>query len=145
MITMDIEKIMNLLPHRYPFLLIDSIVEIKPNEMILAKKNVTINEPQFTGHFPSHPVMPGVLIIEAMAQASAVLVINSGKVDGGEIVYLTGIDKAKFRKPVTPGDTLILRSEVMQSRASIWKCIATATVNESLVAKAEITAILKPK
>lgn len=137
----DISSIMNFLPHRYPFLLIDRVVEIESGKRIRALKNVTINEPFFQGHFPGQPVMPGVLIIEAMAQAGGVLVIESQPPEQhGAPVYFMAIDKAKFRKPVVPGDQLILEIEILKIRAKVVKLSGVATVDGNRVAEAELMA-----
>lgn len=137
----DILKIMNLLPHRYPFLLVDRILEIIPGEKIIALKNVTINEPFFQGHFPKSPIMPGVLIIEAMAQAGGVLAFDSlPKEKQGALVYFMGMDKVKFRKPVTPGDQLIFEISILKQRLNAIKMEGFAKVNESLVAEAQFMA-----
>lgn len=137
----DIMKIMNLLPHRYPFLLVDRVLEIVSGEKIIALKNVTINEPFFQGHFPKSPIMPGVLIIEAMAQAGGVLAFDSlPKEKQGALVYFMGMDKVKFRKPVTPGDQLVLEISILKQRLNAIKMAGTAKVNESLVAEAQFMA-----
>ncbi len=140
---MDIKDIIATLPHRYPFLLIDRVLEMKEFEYVKAVKNVTINEPFFPGHFPGEPIMPGVLIIEAMAQAAAYLAIKSAKdIPGRKIPLFAGIDGAKFKRPVTPGDTLTLELKVTKTRQRIWWLEGTATVNGELACKAEITAVL---
>lgn len=134
---------MKLLPHRYPFLLIDRVTEIIPGEKIVAYKNVTFNEHFFQGHFPSTPVMPGVLIIEAMAQTGIILVANSFNMntEKDNIVYLfTGIEKAKFRRPVVPGDKLVLECSNLQHKMQLWKMDAKAYVDGQLVAQATLTA-----
>ncbi len=139
----DILKIMNLLPHRYPFLLVDRVLEIIPGERIVALKNVTINEPFFQGHFPKSPIMPGVLIIEAMAQAGGVLAFDSlPKEKQGALVYFMGMDKVKFRKPVTPGDQLIFEISILKQRLNAIKMEGVAKVNESLVAEAQFMATI---
>ncbi len=135
----DINEITAVLPHRYPFLLIDRIVEIKEGESIKAVKNVTMNEPFFQGHFPGHPVMPGVLIVEAMAQAGCFLALKStGERD--TIFYFMGIDKARFRRQVIPGDTLELSLTVTKKRSSVWLFKGEAHVDGNLVASAELMA-----
>ncbi|MBI5637712.1 MAG: 3-hydroxyacyl-ACP dehydratase FabZ [Nitrospinae bacterium] len=140
---MDIKDIIATLPHRYPFLLIDRVLEMKEFEHIKAVKNVTINEPFFTGHFPGQPIMPGVLIIEAMAQAAAYLAIKSAKdIPGKKIPLFAGIDGAKFKRPVVPGDTLILDLKVTKTRQRIWWLAGTAHVGDELACKADITAVL---
>jgi beta-hydroxyacyl-ACP dehydratase FabZ len=139
--SMSIQEIMELLPHRYPFLLVDRIVEHEPGKRIVGIKNVTMNEPFFQGHFPGHPIMPGVLIIEAMAQAGGILAL---KALGGEkrIAYFATIDNCKFRKPVVPGDQLRLELEVIASKGPVWKMHGDAKVDGVLVAKADVTATL---
>ena len=141
--TVDIKRIMDLIPHRYPLLLIDKVEDIIPNESATGVKNVTMNEPHFMGHFPGHPVMPGVLIIEAMAQTCAVLVAESvGEDAEGKIVYFTSIDNAKFRKPVTPGDVLNIKVNKIQNRKALWKFEAKAYVNDQVVTEATVAAML---
>lgn len=140
---LKIQEIMKLLPHRYPFLLIDRVTEIVPNEKVSAYKNVTFNENFFQGHFPSAPVMPGVLIIEAMAQTGIVLVVHSLGIDTEKEkkVYLfTGIEKAKFRRPVVPGDKLVIECSNLQKKMQLWKMDAKAYVEGQLVAEATLTA-----
>jgi 3-hydroxyacyl-[acyl-carrier-protein] dehydratase len=143
----DVVKIKRMIPHRYPFLLIDRVVNIEVNRYAVGLKQVTVNEPHFDGHFPALPVMPGVLIIEAMAQTSAVLVVETlDLIDKDLLVYFMGIDSAKFRKPVTPGDTLELHVTVSRGRGKIWKFTSEARVGDALVAEAEFTAmILSPE
>lgn len=135
-------EIQGLLPHRYPFLLVDRIKEFEPHKRIVGLKNVTINEPFFQGHFPGRPVMPGVLIIEAMAQAGGVLVFKSGGSVGKTIMYLTGIDEAKFRKPVVPGDQLRFEIEVIKKRPPFWKMQGKAFVENESVCEAVVTAMV---
>lgn len=135
---MDIQEIQSLLPHRYPFLLVDRVVEIEPGKRLAAIKNVTINEPFFQGHFPTKPVMPGVLLIEAMAQATGLLAMESAEVPKEAIYYLVGVDKARFKRPVVPGDQLRFEVEVLKHRRDIWVFAAEATVEGELVASAEI-------
>lgn len=143
---MDIGEIQNLLPHRYPFLLVDRVVEIVPGQKLVAYKNVTINEPFFNGHFPGHPVMPGVLILEAMAQASAILAYKSENMDPAQkVTYLMGVDGARFRKPVLPGDRLQLVIEVVRHKGVIWKTKGTATVEGVKVAEGEFLATVVDK
>ena len=138
----DIRKIMELLPHRYPFILVDRIVEMVPDERIVGLKNVTINEPFFQGHFPGAPIMPGVLIIEAMAQVGAILVNASRSEEKRkELIYFMGIDKARFRKPVVPGDQLIFEIIPVKRRANVFKMSGKATVDGTLVAEAEVMAM----
>lgn len=139
----NIEKIMEMIPHRYPFLLIDRVVDIKKGESAVGIKNVTFNEPHFVGHFPQKPIMPGVLIIEAMAQTSAVFVVET--LDGatkGKLVYFMSIDGARFRKPVVPGDTLKLHIKVLQNRKNVWKFTCEAFVEQDMVAEATISAMI---
>lgn len=139
----DIRQIMKMIPHRYPLLLIDRLLEVVPNESAVGLKNVTINENFFQGHFPGAPVMPGVLIIEAMAQTSAALVVHSaGSALEGKLVYFMAIDGAKFRKPVTPGDTLHIHVKKDQNRRNVWKFNCEAKVGSDLVAEANITAMI---
>ncbi|MCP5430486.1 MAG: 3-hydroxyacyl-ACP dehydratase FabZ [Chromatiaceae bacterium] len=135
---MDIQQIQSLLPHRYPFLLVDRVIEVEPGKRLVAIKNVTINEPFFQGHFPSKPVMPGVLLIEAMAQATGLLAMESAEVPKEAIYYLVGVDKARFKRPVVPGDQLVFEVEVLKHRRDIWVFAAEAKVDGSAVASAEI-------
>jgi 3-hydroxyacyl-[acyl-carrier-protein] dehydratase len=135
---MDIQKIQSLLPHRYPFLLVDRVVECEPGKRLAAIKNVTVNEPFFQGHFPSKPVMPGVLLIEAMAQATGLLAMESADVPKEAIYYLVGVDKARFKSPVVPGDQVRLEVEVLKHRRDIWVFAAEAKVDGKMVASAEI-------
>ena len=138
---MDIKEIQKLLPHRYPFLLVDRIIDIEPGIKAVGIKNVTINEDFFQGHFPGHPIMPGVLIIEALAQVAGVLAFRSG-ISEGKSVYFMSIDKAKFRKPVVPGDQLRLEISILQQRGNVWKFSGNAVVEEKVVAEAEFTAMV---
>ncbi|MFY9270209.1 MAG: 3-hydroxyacyl-ACP dehydratase FabZ [Candidatus Manganitrophaceae bacterium] len=138
----DIEEITRILPHRYPFLLVDRILEIDPGKRIVGFKNVTINEPFFQGHFPKHPIMPGVLIIEAMAQVGGILAFKSTQGSEGQLVFFLGIDKAKFRKPVYPGDQLRIEVEVVQERPPFWRLQGMSYVDGKLVAEAELKAML---
>ncbi len=141
--TADIQRVMQLLPHRYPFLLIDRIVDMDRDESAVGIKNVTANESFFQGHFPKYPVMPGVLIIEALAQtAGALCVHHAGKTDIPQIVYFMGIDGAKFRKPVLPGDQLRLHVRKVRSRGPVWRFYGEAKVDGQLVAEAEISAMI---
>jgi len=135
---MDIKKITSLLPHRYPFLLVDRVVEVEPGQRLLGYKNVTINEPFFQGHFPEKPVMPGVLIIEALAQATGLLAMESEDVAGKAIYYLVGVDKARFKRPVVPGDQLMLEVEVLKQRRGIWTFSGKGAVDGQVCASAEI-------
>jgi 3-hydroxyacyl-[acyl-carrier-protein] dehydratase len=144
---MNVEQVAQYLPHRYPFLLIDRVVELELGKHIVAHKNVTINEPFFPGHFPTHPVMPGVLILEAMAQAAAILSFkteNKAPEDIG-IVYFAGIDGARFKRPVVPGDRLVLKVEIIRHIKGIWKYAARAEVYGELASEAELMATLKDK
>jgi 3-hydroxyacyl-[acyl-carrier-protein] dehydratase len=138
---MDIKWIQNLLPHRYPFLLVDRVIEIDPGNKAVGIKNVTINEEFFQGHFPGNPIMPGVLIIEAMAQLAGVLAFNSGA-NKGKSVYFMSIEKAKFRRPVVPGDQIRLEITVSQHRGNVWKFSGSAVVEEKVAAEAEFTAMV---
>jgi 3-hydroxyacyl-[acyl-carrier-protein] dehydratase len=137
--------IMKLLPHRYPFLLVDKIVEFEAGERIVGVKNVTINEPFFQGHFPDHPIMPGVLILEAMAQVGGVYAHLAKEVGENQVPYFVGIDKAKFRKPVVPGDILQLNLELLKVRRGIYTFLGKATVDGKLVAEAELKATFADK
>lgn len=138
---MDISEILNLLPHRYPMLMIDRIIELVPGEKVIALKNVTINEPYFIGHFPTTPVMPGVLIVEAMGQAGGVLVLSEQPKElMPDAIYFMGFDNVRFRAPVTPGDQLILKVNIIKKRLKAVKLSATATVGDKLVAEAELLA-----
>ena len=138
--NMDIQQIMQHLPHRYPFLLIDRVTEFKAGESLVGYKNVTYNEPFFLGHFPQRPVMPGVLILEAMAQATGLLAFRT--VERGakreSLYFLVGIDKARFKKPVEPGDQLVLRAQLLRAKRGIWVFACQASVDGKVVATAEI-------
>lgn len=138
--TLDIQEIKEILPHRYPFLLIDKVLDYEPRDFLTAIKNVTYNEPCFQGHFPDTPIFPGVLIVEAMAQATAVLGCLSmeEKPAAGAIYYLVGVDKARFKKTVHPGDQIMLDIKFIKLRKNIWKFSATASVDGKLVASAEL-------
>ena len=143
---MDIHQILKQLPHRYPFLLVDKVIELELGKKIVAIKNVTFNEPHFLGHFPDHPIMPGVLIIEAMAQAGALMVTSApGFKPEEKLVYFMSIDGAKFRKPVIPGDVLELHVEVVQSRGPVWKLSAVAIVDGQKVSEAQLSAMIVDK
>ncbi|MDP9113354.1 MAG: 3-hydroxyacyl-ACP dehydratase FabZ [Acidobacteriota bacterium] len=139
--ALDIDAIREILPHRYPFLLVDRIEELE-SERVVGIKNVTVNEPFFAGHFPDYPVMPGVLIIEAMAQVAGVLVLSGIPSRKEKLVLLAGVDGAKFRKPVRPGDQLRMEMKVLRSRATMAKVSGTATVDGVVVAEAEILCVL---
>ena len=138
---MDIREIQKFLPHRYPFLLVDRIIEIEPGTKAVGIKNVTVNEEFFQGHFPGQPIMPGVLIIEAMAQVAGILAFHSGE-QVGKSVYFMSIEKAKFRKPVIPGDQLRLDTYVLQQRGNVWRFSGSATVEGKVAAEAEFTAMV---
>ena len=142
---MDIQYILRKLPHRYPFLLVDRVLEIEKNVRIKALKNVTINEPFFPGHFPARPVMPGVLILEAMAQAAALLSFESLDVEPGEdmVVYFVGIDGARFKRPVEPGDQLILEAAIDRVKSGIYRYKARATVEGQLACEAELMCTMR--
>jgi 3-hydroxyacyl-[acyl-carrier-protein] dehydratase len=142
--AVDIMGIMRLLPHRYPFLLVDRIVEIDGDNSAIGIKNVTVNEPHFQGHFPTHPVMPGVLIIEAMAQTAGSICIASQPGENPSLVYFMTIDNAKFRKPVVPGDQLRIHVKKLKKRGTIWRFACEAKVDEVKVAEAEISAMMTP-
>lgn len=146
MSNININEILKLIPHRYPFLLIDRVLEVKYGEEIRAIKNVTFNEPFFIGHFPDHPIMPGVLIIEAMAQAGALMVTSAPDFDPStKLVYFMSIDNAKFRKPVTPGDRLEIIVKKIQSRKNVWKLDCVAMVDDQKVSEALISAMIIDK
>ena len=137
----DIATIMQNLPHRYPFLLVDRVIEFEKNERILALKNVTVNEPFFQGHFPDIPIMPGVLIVEAMGQAGGVLVNQSQSMESqGRLIYFMGFDKVRFRRPVVPGDQLIMELKMLKLRSKVVKMAGTATVDGEIAAEAQLMA-----
>ena len=142
---MDIHEILAHLPHRYPMLLVDRVLDCEPGKRILAIKNVTINEPFFSGHFPHHPVMPGVLIVEAMAQAAAILSFRTlgTKPDDKSVYYFVGIDEARFKRPVSPGDQLVLEVVLERKVRGIWKFNAKARVGEALAAEAKIMCTIR--
>ncbi len=137
--TIDIREILNILPHRYPFLMVDRVIECVPFESLKAIKNVTFNEPFFTGHFPEKPIMPGVILLEAMAQATGLLAFKShnARSSSNSIYYLVGVDKARFKRPVVPGDQVILTAYLKRTIRGIFKFETTAHVGEDLVATAE--------
>jgi len=146
----NVVDIQNILPHRYPFLLVDRITELTPGEYIEGFKNVSISEPVFQGHFPDHPIYPGVMILEGMAQAGGVLAFKS--MDGAsreeiqnKVVYFMSIDKAKFRVPVTPGDQLVYKISVMKQKGPVWQLEAKAYVDDKVVAQAELKAMIVDK
>jgi beta-hydroxyacyl-ACP dehydratase FabZ len=141
---LDINEIRKILPHRYPFLLVDRIVELEP-ERIVGIKNVTVNEPFFPGHFPDFPVMPGVLIIEAMAQTAGILVLQRIPDRDNKLVFLVAVENARFRKPVIPGDTLRLEMQIVKRRSNVAKMAGRATVDGVLVAEAEVMCKLEDK
>ena len=145
--TMDIHAILQRLPHRYPFLLIDRVLEVEAGKNIVALKNVTINEPFFPGHYPHHPVMPGVLIVEAMAQAAALLSSTSGEsaADDSKVYYFVGIDGARFKRPVSPGDQLIIKVDVLANKRGLWKFAAKVEVDGQVAAEAEIMCTVRDK
>ena len=139
----DIHRVMQMIPHRYPFLMVDRVVNVVPNVSAVGIKNVSINEPYFQGHFPVHPIMPGVLIIETMAQTAAVLVVETlGEQARGKLVYFMSVESARFRKPVIPGDRLFLNVFKERSRGNVWKFRAEAKVEEILVADATYVAMI---
>jgi 3-hydroxyacyl-[acyl-carrier-protein] dehydratase len=141
---MEINEIMKHLPHRYPFLLVDRIIDLQPGKSITGIKNVTINEPFFQGHFPGQPIMPGVLIIEAMAQVAGVMAFCSG-IEGGGSVYFMSIENAKFRRPVVPGDQVRMEVVVLKQRGNVWKFSGSATVDGKVVSEAEFTAMVSTR
>ena len=145
MTSMDIHEILNPLPHRYPFMLVDRVLSLELGKEIVAVKNVSMNEPFFPGHFPYHPVMPGVLIVEAMAQAAAILSFKTmdTKPSDDSVYYFAGIDSARFKKPVSPGDQLILKVRIDRVLRGIWKYVGQALVDDVVVAEAEMMCILK--
>ena len=142
MAGLDIAAIRETLPHRYPFLLVDRITEMEESRRIVGIKNVTANEPFFQGHFPDRPIMPGVLILEAMAQTGGVLAFKSSVATGRPVVYLTGVEGAKFRKPVVPGYQLRFEIDVLKKRPPFWKMLGKAYVGSELVCEAELTAMV---
>jgi 3-hydroxyacyl-[acyl-carrier-protein] dehydratase len=138
--AMDIHQILEYLPHRYPILLVDRVVDVVPGERITALKNVSVNEPFFPGHYPHHPVMPGVLIIEAMAQTAAILSFKTlgGKPDDKSVYYFVGIDNARFKRPVGPGDQLVMEVSIVMNKRGIWKFAGVAKVDGQVAAEAEL-------
>ncbi|HEB79118.1 MAG TPA: 3-hydroxyacyl-ACP dehydratase FabZ [Rhodospirillales bacterium] len=144
--TFDVERIMDLIPHRYPFLMIDRMIDVVPGKSAVGIKNVSINEPFFQGHFPSKPIMPGVLIVEAMAQTAGALVIyTNGQNSENTFVYFMSVEQARFRKPITPGDCIHLHVEKQQSRGDVWKFKGEAMVDGVLMAEAVYTAMIVEK
>ncbi len=145
MSVMDIKTVLERLPHRYPFLLVDRVLECEVGKRIVALKNVTINEPFFPGHFPHHPIMPGVMLIEAMAQAAAILAFESSRLrpDDKSVVYFLGIDEARFKSPVVPGDQLVLEARIERHLKGVWKFAAEARVGERLAAAAKMMCALR--
>ncbi len=137
---MTVNDIMKLLPHRYPFLLVDRIIDLQPGVSAVGIKNVTINEPFFMGHFPEQPIMPGVLVIEAMAQVAGVMAFRSGM--EGKSVFFMSIDNAKFRRPIVPGDQVRMEIKVLKQRGNVWRFSGAATVDGKLVSEAEFTAMV---
>jgi 3-hydroxyacyl-[acyl-carrier-protein] dehydratase len=138
---MNVKEIQNLLPHRYPFLMVDRVIEINPGKNIIGIKNLSMNEEFFQGHFPGNPIMPGVLMVEALAQVAGILALQSGA-PGGKAVYFMSIEKAKFRRPVVPGDQLRLEVTILQSRGNVWKFSGNAVVEDKIAAEAEFTAMV---
>lgn len=146
MSTIDINRIMEMIPHRYPILLVDRVLELVPGESAVSLKNVSMNEPHFMGHFPGFPVMPGVLIIEAMAQTAALVVVEAmGAEAQGKVVYFMTIDNARFRRPVTPGDAVHIHVDKVQSRANVWKFKGVAKVDDKVCAEATFSAMITDK
>lgn len=144
--VIGIDEIITMLPHRYPILLIDRVVEFTPDKSLVALKNVTMNEPHFMGHFPGKPVMPGVLIVEAIAQAAALFTVNTlGEEARGKLVYFMSIENAKFRKMVTPGDSLYIHVEKLQNRGPVWKFQGECKVGDVKVAEAVVSAMIADK
>lgn len=136
----DIKEIIELLPHRYPFLLIDRVLELVPGKYVVAIKNITMNEPQFTGHFPGNPIFPGVMLVEAMAQAAGVLAIKTRSQGLGDrkAAVIAGVDKVRFKRPVVPGDQLVMRCEIVAIKRNIWKFRCEGRIDGALVTEAEI-------
>ena len=142
-LTLDVERIMKMIPHRYPFLMIDRVVDVIADASAVGIKNVTINEPFFQGHFPQHPVMPGVMIIEAMAQTAAILVVHTlGAAAEGKLVYFMTIENARFRRPVAPGDQLRIHVTKERNRGTVWKFSGEAKVDGKTVAEATYSAMI---
>lgn len=145
-LEIDVNRIMEMIPHRYPILLVDRVLDLVPGESAVSLKNVSINEPHFQGHFPNYPVMPGVLIVEAMAQTAAIVVVQSlGKKAEGKVVYFMTIDDARFRVPVVPGDSMHIHVMKIQSRAQVWKFKGEAKVDGKICAEATFSAMITDK
>ena len=142
---LNIDQILEFLPHRYPFLLVDRVLDFEEEKSIRAIKNVTFNEPQFTGHFPNHPVMPGVMMVEAMAQVGGILAFQSIPGAQDYLVYFTGIDKVRFRRPVRPGDQLVFDLTVLRRRGLLWKFHGEARVDGEMACEGELMATMMPK
>ncbi len=141
--TIDINRIVEMIPHRYPFLMVDRVIDVVPDQSATGVKNVSINEPFFQGHFPQRPIMPGVLIIESMAQTAAVLVVETlGESAEGKLVYFMSVDSARFRKPVQPGDQLLIHVRKERSRGNVWRFSAEAKVGDTLMAEATYAAMI---
>jgi 3-hydroxyacyl-[acyl-carrier-protein] dehydratase len=141
--TIDIQRIMQMIPHRYPFLMVDKVIDVVPHEGATGVKNVTASEPHFQGHFPERPIMPGVLIIESMAQTAAVVVVETlGPNAEGKLVYFMSVDSARFRRPVVPGDTLMVHVKKERSRGNVWRFNGEAKVNGQLMAEATFSAMI---
>ena len=145
MTTMDIHRVLEFLPHRYPFLMIDRVLSCDPGKNVVALKNVTMNEPYFGGHFPHYPVMPGVLIIEALAQAAAILTFatENHKPDGTQVYYFAGIDNARFKRPVMPGDSLHLDVSLVRHARGLWKFHGKARVEDTIAAEADLLCTIR--
>ena len=144
LVNFDINQILKMLQHRYPFLLVDRVLELEAGKRVKALKNVTMNEPHFTGHFPEFPVMPGVLILEALAQTAALLTFGKDSVDDS-VYFFVGIDNARFKRPVTPGDQLILNASIERFKSGIWKFKTFATVNDVVVTEADLMCTIRKK
>ena len=144
-VALDIRGVLDFLPHRFPFVLVDRVLEIEPGKRILAQKNVTFNEPFFPGHFPNYPVMPGVLIVEALAQAAAILAfqMQGAKADANSVYLFVGIDNVRFKKPVTPGDVLHLEVSITRTSRGLWKFAGQAKVDGAIATEAEIMCTLR--
>jgi 3-hydroxyacyl-[acyl-carrier-protein] dehydratase len=141
--TIDVNRVMQMIPHRYPFLMVDKVIDVIPNESATGVKNVTVSEPHFQGHFPEKPIMPGVLIIESMAQTAAVLVVETlGPHAEGKLVYFMSVESARFRKPVVPGDTLMVHVQKERSRGNVWRFRGEAKVDGQLMAEAVYAAMI---